>query len=225
MAPVGPVVTNSKPCQFCTPVVNNESSCTTVKGYLAQTAMATVQAESSTVLVEPLTRTALYSSVSSALNKLCPTVTQTTCMTACKTDSVIIKNIPYVETGGSAQGELVVKVDASSYYVTSLRDAMINSAVLTAQKSATGKNCYMQKYAVEQVRRRGPTAWFDRAGSFPRWLQEREHLYPMPEQMSMCNAVGFTGVQYYSQFWRLEPQPGSTDYIDASWNFQVGPGW
>ncbi len=45
----------------------------------------------------------------------------------------MIKGIDYVDSSDFlAQGQLVVKVATSGYNVTSLRDAMINSAALTA---------------------------------------------------------------------------------------------
>ena len=45
---------------------------------------------------------------------------------------------------------------------------------------------------------------------------------PVQEPMTFCNAAGFAGVQYYSRYWRTAPKAGSTDWIDAEWNFKVG---
>ncbi|OCK77549.1 hypothetical protein K432DRAFT_264910, partial [Lepidopterella palustris CBS 459.81] len=186
------------------------------------TAQAVVQAGSSPVHVGTLSGGELYTSISSALEKLCPPVTQTTTSTLCTTTGVAIKGIPYIEMDSLAtDGELVVKVDASSYNVTSLRDAMIHSAALTAQKASLGKNCYTKRYTTEALKRDITSSRF-----WPRhWLLEgRDHPYPVKEDITLCNSVSFAAVQYYDQFWRLAPQPGPTDFIYAHWEFHVGPG-
>ena len=148
-------------------------------------------------------------------------------MTSCSTGTVTIGKIPYSDGASGPleqDGKLVVKVDASQYNVTSLRDAMINSAALTAMNSAVGtSNCYTAHYAVEKLRKRDMYFW----NPMRRWLgleAKRDHPYRQSESATWCNAASFAGVQYYDQYWRLQPTPGSTDYIDASWDFQVGPG-
>lgn len=137
---LGPVVTDIPSCKICTLVENNEDSCTTISACYAES--ATVQVGSSPVHVGTLTGTALYTSISSALNKLCPSVTQTSRFTKCSTDSIPIKDIDYINGETLAQGELIVRVEASQYNATYLPEAMINSAALTANTSATGNNCY-----------------------------------------------------------------------------------
>ena len=148
-------------------------------------------------------------------------------MTSCTTDTVTIGDIPYSDGGDggplATDGELLIKVAASAYNVTSLRNAMINAAALTAMESAVGStNCYTAHYTVEELRKRSPSVW----SPIRRFLgvEERDHPYPETESATWCNAASFAGVQYYGQFWRLQPTPASTDYIDASWEFQVGPG-
>lgn len=196
------------------------------------TAAAMVQAGSSGVHVGTLTGTALYTSISSALERICPPVTQTSSATSCETDSVIIDGIDYVEAESLSRGELVVQVKSSSYNVTSLRDAMIKSAALTAQNSAGGKNCHSVKYELIGLRKRWwePTIiastrrWLSMDAPGNRHLEGRDHIHPIMQTATHCNAVGFAGVQYFSPFWRDAAEPGSTDYIDAEWNFQVGPG-
>lgn len=85
-----------------------------------------------------------------------------------------IRHIDYIEGDGTRgeDGELVVSVQSSSYNDTKLRDTMIKSAALTAQTSANGTNCYETKYAVCE---KGECA----------------------EKITLCNAAGFAGVQYY----------------------------
>ncbi|KAI9758154.1 MAG: hypothetical protein M4579_003187 [Chaenotheca gracillima] len=215
---LGPVTTDLKGCQVCTPVVNNEDSCSTIDGCIVKTGAVTVQAGSSPVHVGTLTGTQLYTSISNALETLCPSPTQTTGMTACSTDSVDIEDVPYVNAGFLSQGKLVVTVEASQYNMSSLRDAMIKSAALTAQNAATDKNCYDQKYDVESIIKRDVS---------PRWLPRifrRDHPHAEQEIETWCNTVGFAGVNYYNPYWRAQPSPGATDYIDAHWTFETGPG-
>lgn len=63
------------------------------------TGPATIELGSSAVNIGTLTSTALYTSISSALEKICPTVNQTTELTHCATDTVTIKDIDYVAGG------------------------------------------------------------------------------------------------------------------------------
>ena len=220
-ATLGPATTDTKHCQICTPVVNNEDSCNTIPSCIVQTGAVTVQAGSSPVHVGTLTSTELYTSVSNALETLCPPATQTTSMTACSTDSVTVKGVDYVDAGFlSTGGELVISVESSQYNLTSLRDAMIKSAALTAQNAAKGSNCYTQKYDVESLKARDglSSSWWS-----PR-LFARDHPHAEEEEGTFCNTVGFAGVNYYDPFWRLQASPGATDWIDARWSFQVGPG-
>jgi len=78
-------------------------------------------------------------------------------MTSCSTGTVTIGNILYSDGDDGLlepNGQLVVKVDASQYNATLLRNAMINSATLTAMQSAMGKsNCYTAHYIVEAFRK------------------------------------------------------------------------
>lgn len=59
--------------------------------------------------------------------------------------------------------------------------------------------------------------------SSPR-LFARDHPHAVEEKTTFCNTVGFAGVNYYDPYWREQPSPGATDWIDARGSFQVGPG-
>ena len=216
-----PATTDTKYCQVCTLVVNNEGSCSTIPGCIVQTGAVTVQAGSSPVHVGTLTSTELYTSVSNALETLCPPATQTTSMTACSTDSVTVKGINYVDDLFiSTDGELVISVKSSQYNLTSLRDAMIKSAAMTAQNAATGNNCYNKTYDVESLKARDglSSLWS------PRLFARSDHPYAQEVKSTFCNTVGFAGVNYYDPYWRVQASPGATDWIDARWSFHVGPG-
>ena len=213
---LGPITTNSALCQVCTPVVNNEDSCTTMPNCSPLKATATVEAGNSAVHVGTLTGTALYTSISSALETLCPSVTQTTGWTACKTDTVTIENIPYIESDSLIpNGQLAVSVQAANYTTKLLRDAMINAAALTAQNSASGKNCYTANYQV------GPTRRHERRRGL---VHARDDFHATPAHMMLCNAVGFAGVQYLTPIGSGATNMGLGAFIDATWAFQVAPG-
>lgn len=117
----------------------------------------------------------------------------------------------------------------AQYNATSLRDAMINSAALTANTSATGNNCYNATYYAEELRKRvirtprGIRDWFSPSVDDSE-LSKRDHPNRVEKHINMCNAAQFTGVQYFGQYWRTAPLPRATAYIDANWEFTTGPG-
>ncbi|KAL8700354.1 MAG: hypothetical protein Q9201_005493 [Fulgogasparrea decipioides] len=114
-------------------------------------AHASVQAGSSPVHVGTLTGDALSTSIASALDKICPSVTLNSA-TACDTGSVTIHDIDYKgdEDTLNHYGTLEVKVEASSYNESAIRKAMIDAAALTAMHSAVGSNCYDDKPPIRE---------------------------------------------------------------------------
>lgn len=216
---LGPPTTDTAVCEVCTLYAINGADCTRIPNCTPQAAAATVQAGTSPVHVGTLTGSALYTSVSSALESLCPPVTGTTVQSCVETDQVTIGGIDYVEDDVlQRDGKFIVKVASSSYNYTSLRDAMINSAATTAQYSAAGKNCYNMSYVQYEVKKR------DIESSFP--LVERVGVGDEPIKLDMyvCNAGAFAGVQYFDRYWRDQLNPGASDYLDVEFSFQVGPG-
>lgn len=157
--------------------------------------------------------------------KVCPPVTQTTSATKCS-GTAKVKGITYIEDESIAHdGELEVFAAFSSYNQTSLRDAMIKSLAQSAAKSATGKNCYKAPYTVLMKRdETGPRSWYDFLFRRDRALALRDRPVPEHEEIEICNMAELAEVNYYSQFWRLAPQPGATDYIEAQYKFQVTNG-
>lgn len=217
---LGPATTDKKMCQVCTPVVNNEDECSSIKNCVVQTGAVTIEAGSSSVHVGTMTGSALYTGISKALESLCPSVTQTKSMTGCSTDTAKVKNVPFVDAGFLAEGTIDVKVGSSAYNVTSLRDAMIRSAALAAMHSASGKNCYSVQYDTEVYRKRDDESWL--SGIVPA-IFKRDHPYPESHHGTFCNMAAFAGVQYYDPWWRLGP-PGPSDYIDVEYSFDSGGG-
>ncbi|KAJ5168164.1 uncharacterized protein N7482_003758 [Penicillium canariense] len=219
---LGPATTDTKHCQVCTPVVNNEDECTSIKNCVVQTGAVTVQAGSSSVHVGTMTGSALYTGISKALESLCPSVTQTTSMTGCETGTAKIKNVPYVNAGFLAEGTIDVKVEASQYNVTSLRDAMIRSAALTAMNAASGKNCYKVDYDTEEYRKRDDTSRW--AKWLPSFVKRGDIMPPdRHTDVTFCNTVGFAGVNYYNPWWR-EHDAGASDYLDVNYSFDSNGG-
>lgn len=216
---LGPATTNPAICQVCSPYAVNGADCTTIPNCTPQAAAATVQAGTSPVHVGTLTGSALYTSVSSALESLCPPVTGTTVQSCVETDQVTIRGIDYVEEDQlQRDGEFIVKVASSSYNYTSLRDAMIESAATTAQYSAAGNNCYNMSYVQYEGKKR------DLESDFPLVERVGGGDDPIKLDMYVCNAGAFAGVQYFDPYWRAQPTPGATDYLNAEFSFQVGPG-
>ncbi|TVY15049.1 hypothetical protein LARI1_G006716 [Lachnellula arida] len=219
---LGPATTNIAICQVCTPQGVNQDSCTTIPNCAPEKAAVTVQAGTKPVHVGTLTGTALYSTVSSALESLCPTVSQTTSMTKCsETDTVSIEKIPYVDQDTLEHGKLDITVKSSQYNVTSLRDAMIHSAALTAQHSATGKNCYDANYQINPYRKRSILDWIRESTGLK---AARDKPLLESKKINICTAGDFAGVQYFSKFWRTAAQPGATDYLDANLAFEKSGG-
>ncbi|KAL8722504.1 MAG: hypothetical protein Q9225_001020 [Loekoesia sp. 1 TL-2023] len=111
---------------------------------------ASVQAGSSPVHVGTLTGDALSTSIASALDKICPSITSNS-VTACETGSVSIDHIDYKGNDEELNhfGTLEVKVEASSYNESAIRKAMIDAAALTAMHSAAGSNCYDDEPIIE----------------------------------------------------------------------------
>ncbi|KAI1089761.1 hypothetical protein F5B19DRAFT_495043 [Rostrohypoxylon terebratum] len=212
----GPGTTDRKHCKVCSRVVNNEDSCSTIKNCIVQTGAVTLEAGSSSVHVGTVTGTALYTGVSKALEKICPTPTSNS-WAACKTGSATIGGVPYVDAGFlSKDGEIVVSVESSKYNNTKVRSALIKTAAAAAQNAAKGKNCYTAHYDVEVLKVR---RWWD-----PLALFARDHPYPQPESATWCNSVGFAGVHYYNPWWKLQSQPGATDWMDVHYEFHKSGG-
>ena len=188
-----------------------------MKNCVVQTGVVTVQAGSSSVLVGTMTGSALYSGVSKALETLCPSITQTTGMTGCETGTAKISNVPFIDAGFLSEGTIDVKVGGSKYNHTSLRDAMIRTAALSAMHSASGKNCYNVDYETESLKKRDNETWWSK------WLPsviKRGDREP-PERhndVTFCNMAGFTAVEYYSP-WAKDNSGGPTDDIYVEYIF------
>ncbi|KAF4633340.1 hypothetical protein G7Y89_g4780 [Cudoniella acicularis] len=221
-ADLGPVSTNTAMCEVCTPVVNNEDSCSIIPGCVIQTSAVTVFAGTSPVLVGTLTGSALYTSVSKALETLCPTVSQTMYMTNYSTDTVTIGNIDFIDSSDELDsgGELQITVESSEYNVTSTRDAIIQSVALTVQNAATGSNRYSVGYNVEEAKKRdvGFFSWFSGL------LDERDRPYMARANTTFCQTVGFASVGYYGPYWPIYDMKLPTNYIYPYLSFLVGPG-
>jgi hypothetical protein len=175
------------------PITDCEGSSVTLK--IAPT--LSVQAGKQKQNVGELTGTALYTSVSSALDKLCPSPTSSGAATTCTAGTVEVDQITYLlpEVNTLGQGALQFEVKDSFYNTDGLRQAMIRSAALTAQHSANGTNCYTRSPEFcEDAKCRG--------GQLP---------------VTLCNAVDFAGVQHYDG-------KGDVSFIDAEWTFEVPGG-
>lgn len=180
----GPVTTDTLHCSVCTPIAPYADSCTSLAGCVVPTGAVTLEAGSSSVHVGTLTGDALYTGVSNALEKICPTPSASgtrSSFTSCSTDSATIGGIAYIDADSlNDGGELIVSVESSKYNETSIRDALIKTAAAAAQNAAVGKNCYQTSYNSVFKKR----SW---------WLPElfrRDRPVLSHKTLTFCNTVG-----------------------------------
>ena len=183
---------------------------------------ATVELGSSVVNFGTLTSTALYTSVSNAVASLCPAASR-----SCSTETATIKGIAYVssdvekETLLKTDGELAIFVQASQYNVSSLRDALVQSAATALQYSATSTQCKNIQYTDYDTKRR--RWWHPAANLISRQLYGTDWK-PSQETVSLCTGINFAGAHYYAPNVNATNVLTSegTDYIDVATAFQVG---
>ena len=210
---LGSATTNTALCQICTRYAVNEDTCTTMSDCTPVAAAASVTAGTSPVHVGTLTGSALYTSVSSALESLCPPVTGTSVTQCVQTGTVAIKGIDYYIQDDNPDKELgqdgELTITAIGFYnVTSLRDAMIKSVASSIQYSATNKNCYNQQYLpLTEKAKRSPLG------------PPEGGIY---EDITLCNAGGYTEVDYYDPWWLEHPHPHLSDKIMVFLGFEHG---
>jgi hypothetical protein len=151
----------------------------------------------------------LYTSVSSALETLCPAVTNSG-LESCGTGTVAVPGIDFQEnTGGNfGEGELVISVLSSSYNSTAMRDSLIVTAAQVANTTSlnNGTNSNCQDYWQDQVVK----------------CENIHECDPGDNNVTktLCNAAPFAGAQFYDG-------SGKVFYLDALWEFQEysgGPG-
>ena len=127
------------------------------------------------VLVGTLTSDALYTSLSNALETLCPSPVSGSTVTV-PSGTATIKGITWVEsqaTSPASNGELLVSIDSGVYSDAKLRTAMIQAAAKGFVASANGTNCFN-------------TSW-----SIPEYHEVNER-----GTLLTCNAAKFAGVHY-----------------------------
>ena len=168
---------------------------------------------SSSVNVGILTSDALYTSISNALTSLCPTATD-----ACTTDTVTINGISYLEPDIENElllktdGVLEVKVDSSHYNVSSLRDAIIKSAAISAQYAATGNSQCQSLDYTDYMRKRW---WYPAVRLIRRQLFSSDYT-PTKQKVTFCNSVNFAGAHYYAPGVSVLNIGSATDMIDTT---------
>ncbi|KAI0484577.1 hypothetical protein GGR56DRAFT_614492 [Xylariaceae sp. FL0804] len=199
-------------CSFCSPDSPWGASCTftSMPGCVTPTGSVKFEAGTSPVHVGTLTSTALYSSVSSVLEELCPTPDGATA-TGCSEEPFPIPGIAYINSDALDEGgELVVQVASSNYSDSGIREALIQTIATGLQQAAQGDNCYTKHYE-EYMRKRSQS---------PSWLSSiftRDHPSLTPMEITFCNTINFGGPQYFYPW-------GISDYIDAVFSFHASDG-
>ncbi|KAI8630557.1 hypothetical protein F5Y19DRAFT_49580 [Xylariaceae sp. FL1651] len=203
-------------CSYCSQDSPWGASCTftSLPGCTSETARVTLEAGSSYVHVGTLTSDALYTSVSNALESICPTPAGGTNITNCSTAKATIGSISFIDSSEILEtyGELIVSVESSSYELAQIREAMIQTIATAAAMSATGNNCYTADYNVLSFRKRDDGFWW-----LPSFLR-REAPHETREQITLCNTIDFAGPQY------VPPFPKGVSYIDTRFAFHEPPG-
>ncbi|EKG20857.1 hypothetical protein MPH_01840 [Macrophomina phaseolina MS6] len=139
------------------------------------TGIPTIKVEAGTgsvVYIGTLSSSALYSSMTSALEKICPTAAANG-YTTCNSDTVQIDSTHYHLDDEEQDGHLDVSVESSNYSSANGRDGMIRSIALAAQQGATHLSCYWES-----------------------WRCNANECTHGPEKRRLCRTVGFAGIQY-----------------------------
>ena len=111
------------------------------------------------VNVGSLTADALYTSVSNALESICPTPTGNE-VTSCDNKTFTIQDVDYWNGSGGesdtegplSKGELEISAPISKYNSSQLRSALINTTAMTINSSATGPACYQEQTVCSPTR-------------------------------------------------------------------------
>ena len=222
----GPPVTKSQLCSVCTPTINNGQTCTSIPSCLPATPTSRIQIGTSPVKVGTLTSSALYTSLSSAISKLCvpsttakPPPSTTVCDEKAK---VTIGSIDYIGEGVlHHDGELVVQIDAGSWNDSGLLENIIQSAAQSFMFSATDKNCKDEQYELALFGKRH--WWKEPLYHLPFGLAKRgDHPVPTePMHGTFCAAGHFVSPQYYPSTWRQALSPSPQAYLSVEINFQT----
>jgi len=134
------------------------------------------------IVLGTMTAAAFYTSLSNALEKLAPTLTNGNSMVsnAALKATQTISPLSWVnekEREFHTDGELLVSLDAVSYSDPGIRSALIKAAASAFQNSATGSSCWMEH-----------------------WEDKDYHAAPLQENATFCNAANFAGVNYVRPF-------------------------
>ncbi len=139
-------------------------------------ASVSVKVGQNQVLVGSLTGSALYTTISNALETLCPSPTLgQPLVVPSGTDK--IKGIVWVISKKELEkdGELIISIDSGNYSDPKIRSAMIQAAAKSFVTSARGANCWDET-----------------------WVQVEPREAPISRHQPLCNAANFAGVEYVS---------------------------
>jgi hypothetical protein len=179
------------------------------------TATYNVQIGTSAVNMGTLAASDIYTSVSKALESLCPKPTSNVPGTCNSTQSIPIKNVIFINddrgnninTKGTIEwGEVDISVASSSYDDTNTRDNMIKLAATTASGGANISLSCAEHKVVDCVST--SDNWSDQCLTDP--------SQPVAFEGSVCETGEFAGVQYYDGH-----QETAKGWLDAEWKFAL----
>jgi hypothetical protein len=175
-----------------------------------------VQVGTKPVNVGTLAPMDVFTSISSALDKLCPTPSGNAPAACEATSTIKIPKIDYMlddagddlnPTGNPLKiGELDVFVPSSNYPSKEIRDKMIVQAALTAAGGMNGSSSCTQHTAKQCLSTSGLLD-----GECP------NNMWHVIFDGTVCNTASFAGVQYSDGI-----HTGNAAWMDAEWNFALG---
>lgn len=212
--------THTDICQVCTPYAANEAQCTPIPSCTPAHGYLTVDLGSSAVNVGSLTAAALYTSISSAINRLCPPTGP-----SCATSTIDIGGIDYVEKGLEESdfyndGTLHVVVLSSEYTTQIVRDSLIQASAAAANYSATGSMCQQVKGMEYSKRKRSSASDSDfikRQYDFGNGGTDGWH--PQEETFTLCSSLSFTGAEYTAPDENIQTIGSSQSHIFTQMTF------
>ena len=215
-------VTNTDLCQICTPYAANGANCVPLPSCTPKRGYLTVDLGSSAVNVGVLTAAPLYTSISSAINKLCPTGGP-----VCATSTIDIGGIHYAEKGLEEtdfyeDGTIHVSVLSSSYTDQKIRDSLIQASAAAANYSATDKMCQQiegMEYS-KKKRSSAPDSGLSKR-QYPIGSGGTNGWHPVKETFTLCSSLSFTGAQYIAPGVNNQNIGTSISHIDTQWTFEA----
>lgn len=127
-----------------------------------------------------MTGDVLYTSISNALSRLCPTPTIEGTLTGCETGTIEVGEATWLDQGTPENGQVTIKVADAQYNSSDTLNMFINMLAGGFNASGTGDNCQLLDWT--------------------KTLSQRDSHIPVTKtgKDTFCNTNGFLDLQYFS---------------------------